>query len=280
MSSNYCAHALDGRDQILANVRRSSGPVHAERYREHFDELRNSVKFALPDGGRVLGMDGASLTKMLISTCRLPFPVVALEYTVTPETAERATEGQFVVRERILVCAETGDPTYPVKAQLWIQMDGQWFPWATGMVFGPNEAGSGLAYRGFANVPSEGREEVLAESVGNDYFDELGVIADFLAALSCRNVITVDGPAPSVALNKARQKRGKQPFFTYKVLTIEVPNDSVEGPPRGGTHASPRVHLRRGHIRHLPSGNVWVNAAVVGNKRLGMVSKDYRISGG
>ena len=45
----------------------------------------------------------------------------------------------------------------------------------------------------------------------------------------------------------------------------------------GGTHASPRVHLRRGHIRKIADGRtVWVQACVVGSKH-GMVLKDYKL---
>jgi hypothetical protein len=46
----------------------------------------------------------------------------------------------------------------------------------------------------------------------------------------------------------------------------------------GGTHASPRVHLRRGHIRRLPGKNIWVNATIVGNSDLGVVIKDYSVT--
>lgn len=78
-------------------------------------------------------------------------------------------------------------------------------------------------------------------------------------------------------MNMKREKKGKQPIFSYKVLVVDPGNTkSVRGGGKG-THASPRVHLRRGHIRRLPKGNIWVNAAVVGDKSKGMVVKDYAV---
>lgn len=51
-----------------------------------------------------------------------------------------------------------------------------------------------------------------------------------------------------------------------------------EGPPLGGSHASPRTHLRRGHIRQHPTaGRIWVNSCVVNPTAIGTVNKDYRI---
>lgn len=102
------------------------------------------------------------------------------------------------------------------------------------------------------------------------------MIFKLFVIMACSNVIYADHEAPA-ALNKKRQKKGKCPLFSYKTLAIRVPNERVEGPALGGTHATPRVHLRRGHIRRIsPEKTVWVQASVVGAKH-GMVSKDYRL---
>ena len=66
-------------------------------------------------------------------------------------------------------------------------------------------------------------------------------------------------------LNKARVRRGKPPIPSYWKIkspkpTVLVPR-SVPKPAtaKGGTHASPRPHDRRGHARNLKSGRtVWV----------------------
>ena len=50
--------------------------------------------------------------------------------------------------------------------------------------------------------------------------------------------------------------------------------------PQGGTHASPRWHVRRGHWRQLADGRrVFVRACEVGDPERGGVIKDYIIEG-
>ncbi|MCY1306435.1 hypothetical protein D9M70_562970 [compost metagenome] len=94
--------------------------------------------------------------------------------------------------------------------------------------------------------------------------------------LRCVNVATVEHPAPE-RLNAKREARGKVPLFSFKTLTLAAPNARRPGLVLGGTHASPRVHLRRGHIRQLADGrSVWVQPCVVGSKH-GVVHKDYRL---
>lgn len=44
------------------------------------------------------------------------------------------------------------------------------------------------------------------------------------------------------------------------------------------SHASPRQHLRRGHIRRHPTaGNLWVNSCVVGDPSNGVINKSYAV---
>lgn len=95
------------------------------------------------------------------------------------------------------------------------------------------------------------------------------------AVIACSNVETVAHPAPA-ALNRKRAKAGKVPIFEHRTLVLSGGGGS-KGAPNGGTHASPRVHLRRGHIRRLPGKTVWVQACVVGDKSRGVVSKDYAV---
>lgn len=99
------------------------------------------------------------------------------------------------------------------------------------------------------------------------------ILATFLMALNCTNTETKRFPAPK-ALNKKRTKRGRQPIFSY--WTLFLPNSSAGGGNGKGDHASPRLHLRRGHPRQYKLGlYTWVSACVVGDKRKGIAHKDY-----
>lgn len=101
----------------------------------------------------------------------------------------------------------------------------------------------------------------------------LRLIAQFLSALHCTNVFRQRHP-PSEKLQKARTKRGKAPLFSYWTLQLGQKNERGES--LGGTHASPRVHLRRGHPRqYAPGKYTWVQPHAVGHRELGMVHKDY-----
>lgn len=115
-------------------------------------------------------------------------------------------------------------------------------------------------------------------TAAQDNGDERHAITALIEVLSCKNVLTNETPPPA-PLNKKRLAKGKPPFFEYKTLLLDPSEASSPTATLGGTHASPRVHLRRGHIRRLPNRNIWVNAAVVGNRQSGMVLKDYAVIG-
>lgn len=78
-------------------------------------------------------------------------------------------------------------------------------------------------------------------------------------------------------INTARAKKGKGPLkFTWHTVTIG-PRIDPQGS-KGGTHASPRLHDRRGHWRTTASGKrVWVRDCKVGDPSRGLVFKDYKI---
>ncbi len=78
-------------------------------------------------------------------------------------------------------------------------------------------------------------------------------------------------------INAKRIKKGKRPFFEW--TTIEV-KPSAPAEPKGGTHASPKPHMRRGHVRRLKSGKIVTIKSMFVNKHKipdeGFVFHDYR----
>ena len=101
-------------------------------------------------------------------------------------------------------------------------------------------------------------------------------LAAYLSALNCCNITRVK-TTPDEKLQRARSKRGKKPLFAFWTLEIDLERSDKEGCDWGGTHASPRFHLRRGHARQHKKGHwCWVRACAVGNKNSGgMVHKEY-----
>lgn len=77
--------------------------------------------------------------------------------------------------------------------------------------------------------------------------------------------------------NRRKIAAGKTPTYDWTTVVIE-PKASRVSERLGGTHASPRLHDRRGHLRRLRSGkNVWVRPCKVGKAELGAVFHDYEV---
>ena len=76
--------------------------------------------------------------------------------------------------------------------------------------------------------------------------------------------------------NRRKIAQGKLPTYDWHTVVIEPSTARQES--KGGTHSSPRLHDRRGHLRRLRSGkNVWVKSCKVGNASIGVVFKDYKL---
>ena len=120
------------------------------------------------------------------------------------------------------------------------------------------------------------REKAYAQII-LDSRDEVQTVVQACSVINCANVTTAEVSAPA-ALNKKRQEKGKQPFFSYKVLQLSDERREAGKGGAGGNHASPRMHLRRGHLRRLESKVVWVRPAMVNaGTSTGAVLKDYAV---
>lgn len=96
-----------------------------------------------------------------------------------------------------------------------------------------------------------------------------------LEVLSLGNVTTSNCQERSTK-NHKRVKAGKLPIYETKMLVIGSNHSESSGPSNvTGSHASPRQHLRRGHVRRLPGGNVWIKPCVIGNGSNGVIDKTY-----
>jgi hypothetical protein len=105
----------------------------------------------------------------------------------------------------------------------------------------------------------------------------LNLMVKAIAVLNCSNVKIIESKEKKL-INKKRKAKGKLPLFTYKTLHIDTSEQEKQEGEKKGTHASPRVHLRRGHIRKLANEKtVWVQPCVVGDKTKGIVHKDYSV---
>lgn len=101
----------------------------------------------------------------------------------------------------------------------------------------------------------------------------------FLTALNCNNVRRIEHK-PKPSQQSVRRALGRQPLFSTWTLELDLSRGAQASEENGGTHASPRIHLRRGHARqYLPGKWCWVQPSLVGSKAMGMVHKDYMTKG-
>lgn len=76
--------------------------------------------------------------------------------------------------------------------------------------------------------------------------------------------------------NEKRKRKGKAALYEWRTVTLERKRHGLPSAPKGGTHASPRLHQRRGHWSVSKLGKkYWRRETVVGNPDNGMLFHDY-----
>lgn len=206
-------------------------------------QSQNAVCFEAGDPNDQDGM------KIIGDLVRLPYPTCWIELHRPLDDGMIVVGGMLSERDGVL------------EGQVWTKSDGRW------------------GYTMFFQSPREESNSKISGIVEEDSSVAATIIASFrmfLSALNCTNIRRVEHK-PDAKLQKARAKRGKQPLFSYWTLELDLSRpESSES--LGGTHASPRLHLRRGHPRQYAPGKwTWVQPCAVGNKKAGMVHKDYKV---
>lgn len=105
------------------------------------------------------------------------------------------------------------------------------------------------------------------------------IVISLMKMLECTNVEVKKEEFPK-KLQKKRIAKGNMKGFDRHILVVKPSKYLKEDFPdmEKGTHASPRLHFRRGHIRHLQKGvSVWVRDCMVGKADKGFVDKDYKV---
>lgn len=113
-------------------------------------------------------------------------------------------------------------------------------------------------------------ERLLAQVV-------IKIVLSSIEIFSCSNVHIQKNEIKNSCVDQVENK-ADLPEFSYHTVHIGRKNGYLVNK-ESQHHRSPRLHLRRGHIRVLQSGvKVWVTSCVVGNKDNGIVISDYKIA--
>lgn len=232
--------------------------------------IASATHFILPKDGVILDdeLRGLKCTRNL----RLPFKSITTEFVTT--------EGSALV----ILASETDtddEEIVDITVQTFSKGDYriQWLP-STGYI--KNRSNAWLEH---GQTGSSFSSEFHARTTINSDWD-LGLrigyrsILELCEALTCSNVThEIHHASASPERNTKRARKGKFPLWEYRVLTIPTAKSSRDFSGPFGTHASPRQHLRMGHIRRHPTaGNIWVNSCVVGNSSQGIIEKSYDAS--
>lgn len=251
---NYCRQLRKAAEELA-----SSKAASAELKREALGTISvcsQAQKFLLPPNGRLLhdselrALDGMELN--------LPHPHIAIEFPADDGTVDKT----------IIFCHQKGDEIL-MKSAHWGEATGR--EWLVSQVFGVprkdyfDRASGRIMVSGFLVDGRAAAHESAAVSI----------LLGLLNALACSNVKAELSQAPGV--------KGKMlkaiPFDAYHVLVLGGSrSEAGDGARTGAPGRSPREHLRRGHIRRLPTGaRIWVNASVVNAGVGGRVEKDYKV---
>ncbi len=91
----------------------------------------------------------------------------------------------------------------------------------------------------------------------------VNMMIQILYAINCQGLLEHE-KSDFARLNKWREKSGKLPLREYSTIKISLTKEERDEKKEGGKHNSPRMHLRRGHFRNLPTRAIWVRNCVVG----------------
>jgi len=259
--------------------------------------IHEAIHFAMPDGGKIFN---DRLKGIENTTIKLPFSCMTIECFLPDggpvENGYRPVEKRLVLAMDSVAAAVKTPPgiyfwsfCFDNRVNAWTPMPSYLFI-PDGIVIPDQsqfqnghlgvDAGIGIwlpgCYRRMYHH-NPGKENVIYKGAQSDIVGDVLWALELLEALSCSNVTHEPIETIDPRKNAKRIKAGKLPIYETRILTIEAGKSTQSGQTHGGSHASPRQHLRRGHIRRLADKKIWVNSCVVGKAETGVIEKQYHV---
>ena len=240
------------------------------------EALRKRLAVAAKQGVKFIGPKGAEVdtnAPMLVADLRPPYPVTVIEGEVYNDNAAAS----------IILACDMGDHValnffthLDASLRNIFDTDGEWIiapltcrvPYSDASIIGPQPVEMQVF------LPDQGR---LSLPEDDDKYDPYTHYYAGVCQILANHHVETEDVEPDAKAARSRRIRGKAPLFTYKTLVIGAPKKRkvVRG---GGTHASPRSHMRRGYYRTSRNGvRHWVQACMVKGETPGFVHKDYRV---
>lgn len=120
--------------------------------------------------------------------------------------------------------------------------------------------------------------ERLQRASAYDLDGEYDNVIAMLCLLNSKNCVSFQKPELE-KLNKARKKRGKEPFLVHSKVTINLSKAAARHATQAGATASEiRQHIVRGHFKIRSGGVFWWRPFLRGDAAVGQVERDgYRV---
>lgn len=230
----------------------NSDMIRDQSIKRMFDYIESAEKFSFYSAVRGDNFDYLSdFGKDLFSAgiARLPHEKVYFEIGVR-------------IADRDIVCAMFGGTDTP---EMWFYISRD---------YGRSWAPAGAIDRNTGKPASGWEQEEMISSITKSLGD---IFYACIALLASTSVIVTD-EIVSASANRKRIESGKVPLHSHRIVTINH-TTTVMGIGTIGTHASPRLHWRRGHVRRYRSGvERWIAPTLVGCAERGIVTHDYRVN--
>lgn len=250
------------------------------------EDLTGAVKFFVPDrsindGRRVSILKRDAPLEQFADLIGSPYPVWSVVYRTNGEEGY-ADHRVLLVRDAgshlsVEVAGRVRRQSPSLDGQEWMYLAGAaHFKKQDPTIFEAIPGGRNLSimfhWPSSQNAPSNRDLSEMAQEAITDCF----VVVETLILLGIENGVKRE-VKQNDSVNRRRATKGKRRLFDYWVLDVPGDPAAADGP-ASGSHASPRFHLRRGHLRRLSSGAAtWVRATTVGKASGGVVAKDYSV---
>jgi len=302
----FAAHAVIDLERQIKQMKRIFGNILSVKAHEVAVSLiRNAVHVMLPDNGEIYRSNawGGDLPNSdeCESFLGLPGPVTCFEYAWThPKAPEDCTVGT----KRITIAHDTRQTaenplsdgescSTQIFSLYYDEVHGHWkfYPMVYNLVQ-PLEVHAGpIVQHGLREWGIRASLQDLEsghfanpEALTEREKKMLGEIrSDINAVIQCCHALragaSLEERRETSASRRWKFEKKGVAGFTYHVLKLPAHArvDRDRGEPLG-THASPRGHVRRSHIRKLPSGTLtFVRQCLVGNFKQGVVHKTYQV---
>jgi len=133
-------------------------------------------------------------------------------------------------------------------------------------------------YWTFTDRPNKSDYDSALKECARDISGEVLAVLEMCEALTCSNVKIDTLQECNKKVNAKRIKKGKLPIYETKVLSLDFNKSRSLIGRQVSDRASPRQHLRRGHIRNINDDKrIWVNSCIVGSSELGKIDKSYNL---